>query len=530
MKQMMLVVSLLVSTLSGQGAVSLSPLFSNHMVIQQNTSAPVWGWADPGEEVMVIASWGASSETVARADGRWQLKLKTPPGGSEPYTIRVKGKNELLIEDVLVGEVWFCGGQSNMHFKLGRLTSPPKNERYQPVADAIRKEIQQADDPQLRMIEVPEIASPFKERDCFVGEWVKAVRGNVEGFSATAYYFAREIRVKTGLPVGLIDCNWGGTRVQPWIPAEAYQSDSGLKRLYDDEIGAFKKALKSWDPVIAEKRLAAKRAAWEKNGRKGTEPQLQPPESNKQLPATLYNGMVSVVKPYAIRGVIWYQGESNANPKDSSTYARDFSALVTSWRKCWGQGDFPFYYAQLAAFRQPVEEPVDVDHWASICDQQRRALALPNSGMAVLNDIGEARDIHPHNKMDVGRRLSLWALANEYGVEVPEVSGPLYLSHTIQGNHVLIRFTHAGSGLTAATKNLMEPAEPTNDPLRHFQICGTDRVWKWADAVIVDHDTIKVSHVAIVDPVAVRYAWASNPASANLYNKEGLPASVFTTE
>ena len=203
--------------------------------------------------------------------------------------------------------------------------------------------------------------------------------------------------------------------------------------------------------------------------------------------------------------------------------------MIHSWRDHWGQGDFPFYFAQLANYQDPVTEPVEFISWALVCDQQRRTLGLNNTGMAVLNDIGEARDIHPHNKVDVGKRLALWALKHDYKQKIAVCSGPLYQSHEMKDDQVIIKFNHAGSGLMSGEKPVMGAARETGEPLKHFEVCGADRQWKWARADITGTDTVTVSHPEVRKPVVVRYAWAQNPESANLYNKEGLPASIFTT-
>ena len=258
--------------------------------------------------------------------------------------------------------------------------------------------------------------------------------------------------------------------------------------------------------------------------------------NQKQLSA-IFNGMVNPVIPYAIRGTIWYQGESN---RDHNTlkYERHFSAMITAWRKLWGQGEFPFYFVQLTNYQgrdrdsyDPSEmEPVEYNGWPSVCDQQRRTLRVKNTGMAVSSDIGEAADVHAHNKVDVGKRLSLWALKHDYQKQVPVCSGPLYRSHTITDGKVVIQFDHAGSGLMTGSKTGMEPTQETKDPLTYFQICGADRQWKWAQAEITGEDTVTVSHPEVPKPTVVRYAWSANAKAANLYNKEGLPASMFTTE
>ena len=298
---------------------------------------------------------------------------------------------------------------------------------------------------------------------------------------------------------------------------------------YESNATDLKGKLAKWDPAAVESRYQAALKKWEAT-KKGRKPRpAANPNANQQFPSTLFNAMVSPVIPYAIKGAIWYQGESNAS-HNTVKYEYNFRTMISAWRQQWGQGDFPFYFAQLANFKAPVTEPVEFDSWASICDQQRRTLGLKNTGMAVLSDIGEAKDIHPHNKMDVGKRLALWALENDYKQKLPACSGPLYQGHKIKGDKVIIQFDSAGSGLMAGSKVGMADTQATDAALKHFQICGADRQWKWAEAEITGNDTIAVSHPDVAAPTVVRYAWASNAAAANLYNKEGLPASIFTTE
>lgn len=239
--------------------------------------------------------------------------------------------------------------------------------------------------------------------------------------------------------------------------------------------------------------------------------------------------MLSAVQPYAIQGAIWYQGESHANYM-TEQYQDYFSTLIRSWRTEWNQGDFPFYWVQLANFREANAEPLEENGWASICDHQRRCLQLPNTGMAIINDIGEANDIHPRNKIDVGKCLARLALVNDYGRKLPAASGPLYRSHQISGNSVRIQFSEVGTGLMVDQKGLLEDTVEVREPLKRFQIAGEDRQWQWAEAKIVSKDCVEVSTPGIAHPTVVRYAWSSSPEGANLYNKEGLPASLFTTE
>lgn len=512
-----------------QADVTLNRLFSNGMVIQRDTEAPVWGWADPGEAVSVNASWGEKAQTIAAKDGTWSIKLKTPEAGG-PHTIQIEGNNTIDIKDVLSGEVWFCSGQSNMDFPMKSISNSAKEPKYQSVSDYVSKEIQTANDPLLRHIEVPNTPSPTEAKTNFEGQWNSVSPEHTGTMTATGYFFARELRKQLNVPVGLVECAWGGTRVQPWISEEAYRSRPDLRAYYEKEMATFKKLASTWDLKLVDERHKKAMATRKKNGKKGRAPRKPvDPALNRQLPATLHKGMVSAVQPYAIKGAIWYQGESNAGYM-LEDYEDHFSTMITSWRKEWNQGDFPFYWVQLANFRKSNADPLETDGWSSICDQQRRCLALPNTGMAVINDIGEVRDIHPRNKPDVGKRLAAWALAKDYGIDLPAHSGPLYKSHTIKGDTVTIRFDEVGSGLMVGHKELMNATVEVDEPLKRFQIAGADRVWKWANATIVSKDSITVSHPEVSNPVVVRYAWSSNPEGSNLYNKEGFPTSIFTTE
>jgi len=471
-----------------------SALFADHMVIQRDTQAPVWGAADAGEEVTVTGSWGETAVTTADASGKWMVKLKTPAAGG-PHTLTIKGNNTVEIKDVLSGEVWFCSGQSNMEWEMHKLAKVSKKRttpEHVPTANYVKKEMETASDTLLRQFTVARSKSPQKPLTTLKGSWLDSSPQNNPGFSGTAYFFGRELRRELNVPIGLIKCAWGGTHIEPWMPAEAFQSNEEMAAYY---------------------------------------------QTNQKQASAIFNGMVNPAIPYAIRGTIWYQGESN---RDHNTlqYERHFSAMISTWRKLWGQGDFPFYFVQLTNYQgrdrasyDPSEmEPVEYNGWPSVCDQQRRTLKVNNTGMAVSSDIGEAFDVHAHNKVDVGKRLALWALKHDYQKQVPVCSGPLYRSHKIDGNQVIIQFDHAGSGLMTGSKTGMEATQETKMPLKYFQICGADRQWKWAQAKITGKDSVTVSHPEVPKPTVVRYAWAMNAKAANLYNKEGLPASIFTTE
>ncbi|MDQ8194053.1 sialate O-acetylesterase [Coraliomargarita sp. SDUM461004] len=524
-----IIIGLLCAASVASADVSVNPLFSNGMVLQREMKAPMWGKADPGEVIKIRSSWGLAAETVTSEDGRWSTTLRTPEAGG-PHSIVIEGKNQILIDDVLSGEVWFCGGQSNMDYSMDQIARKAKDPKYQPAATYARREINTANDPYLRHIGVPHMASPYEEQDNFEGQWLSVQPENTSKMTATGYYFARELREKLNVPVGLVECAWGGSRIEGWLSEEAYRLNPNFTSYYERYLISLKQKQERWDLEAEKERFRQAMRNWVDRGRQGRQPRMAiEPVRDRHVPATLHKGMLSAVIPYAIRGVIWYQGEANTGYRNKS-YESYFRALIQSWRQEWGQGDFPFYWVQLAAFRDANELPLEEDVWASICDQQRRCLEIENTGMAVANDIGEANDIHPRNKVDVGKRLSLLALSKDYGFDLSASSGPLYRDHEIVGSSVHIYFDEVGSGLMAGEKYVLDPVVPVDGPLERFQIRGKDGGWLWADAVISGSDCVVVSNQSIQEPVAVRYAWSSNPEGANLYSKEGLPASIFTTE
>jgi sialate O-acetylesterase len=525
-----LLLALLTAPILGMADVRPAALFADHMIIQRATQAPVWGWADVGEVVTVSGSWGASAQVVTGDDGRWMVRLDTPEAGG-PHRITLQGKNTVEIEDVLSGEVWFCSGQSNMDYAMGLLAKV--NSRTEPqdqrIAEMIQAEIRSAEDSQLRQFTVARNTAPLESEDALAGAWILASPQSTADFSATAYYFARELRQALKVPVAVIECAWGGTRVEAWIPADSFQQDEAMAGYYAEHLAAMQAALATWDPEASAAEYAAALETW-KRRKQGPRPRLAPyPPENPQFPSTLFNAMVHPVIPYAIKGVIWYQGEANVS-HNTLNYEQYFRAMIRGWRQHWGQGDFPFYFVQLAGLRAPLTEPVEYNNWASIREQQRRSLGLENTGMAVSHDIGEANDIHPHNKIDVGKRLALWALKQDYQQALSVCSGPLYLRHHIEGDRVIIEFDSVGSGLMAGSKAGIAETQSSGESLQHFQVCGADRQWHWARAQITGTHTIVVSHPEVAAPQVVRYAWAQNPLAANLYNREGLPASIFTTE
>lgn len=509
----------------GFAEVRLSRIFGDGMVLQCEAAVPVWGWAKPAEKVTVRFG-GQEKSATGDEGGRWMVRLDAMPASRSRREMIVAGENTLRLKDVLVGEVWLCGGQSNMEMTVAGCLA------FEPEKAA-------ATNSAIRQIKVgrSNAAAPMDDLDASSGKWTACAPETVGQFTAAGYFFAREIAKELDVPVGLINDNWGGTRIEAWTPPEGFRLAASepqireISRMVDSwnpatEIGreAYRQylaKLKEWIPA-AEAALAAKRTP---------PPAPKPPEPGPDAdqPTRLFNGMIAPVIPYAIRGALWYQGESNG--AEGMIYFHKMKALVGGWRQLWGEGDFPFYYVQLPNWQR--SDPANAaggDGWARLREAQLRFLALPNTGMAVAIDVGEAEDIHPKDKQDVGKRLALWALARTYGKHLT-FSGPLCKGVAVEGNKIRLTFDHAGGGLIAGEKNGLEPVRQVRDgKLKWFAIAGRDKVWHWADAVIDSRQTVLVSSDEVPAPVSVRYAFAMNPEGANLYNKEGLPASPFRTD
>jgi sialate O-acetylesterase len=500
---------LLVSPLA-QAELELAPLFSDHMVLQRDMPLPIWGWAAPGEEITVAID--AQTKTVtADAAGKWLVKLDALKVGA-PRTLTIRGKTETLtINDVLVGEVWVCSGQSNMEWPLSASTNG-------------KTEITAAEHPELRLFQVGNETTPegpaeklkaSAQHKCI---WETCTPKTAEKFSAVAYYFGLNLQKQLNVPVGLIHNAVGATPIEAWVSRAAMQSDPDAKFLVErwDNIvkhSESEKGKAELNAVFAEYDAKQKAALAEKKWFWRSD-DYQAPTKRLGYPATFFNGRVKPLMPYAIRGVIWYQGEGNwAMPY---AYRTLFRTLIEDWRKQWGQGDFPFLFVQLPNFGQPAKEP-EVGGWADLRESQASVLGLPNTAMAVAIDIGDAKDIHPPNKLDVGNRLALAARAM-VDQEKVRAAGPIYRRMEVEGNTIRLYFDELCGKLTAK-----------NGELQRFAIAGPDRKFVWASAKI-DGDTIIVQSEAVPIPIAVRYAWASNPEGCNLYNGDGLPAAPFRTD
>jgi len=637
-KSLLLVTTLLASTVFSD--VKLAAIFCDHMVLQQNSNAPIWGWAAPQEKITIQPSWPQESISVtADSQGNWKTELKTPTAGG-PYTIKINGQNEIVLADVLIGEVWLCSGQSNMEVSIGWLgTSRSK------------KDIKQSTNSQIRIFDVKNNFSIYEQKD-FTAEWTpwrSVTPDNIQWFSAVGYYFGKKLNQELNIPIGLITSHWGGTPAESWMDANTINQFERLKPSAKTILGvreknenpdtAFNKMLDEWLKTVADEDDGVKNkwfekdtddSAWQQfsqpawwsstplkgvhgivwfrkeftlskpqdleinigkiddidsiwvNGKyigttigcdvtriykvpaailnegknliavrvidtggdggfvgeakdlkicagnkdlqslsgewkfKASNPKTswsEPHASavNQNFPTALFNAMIAPLIPFRIAGVIWYQGEANVIlPIEYRTL---FPAMIKNWRSRWGQGNFPFYYVQIAPW----------DYGDSSCSQALREAQMmtlsaePNTGMAVTMDIGEEKDIHPKNKHDVGDRLARWALNKDYGKKDVVFSGPLYKEMKIEGNSIRLFFNYAEGGLVVKGSDLSD-----------FTIAGEDKKFVPAKAVI-DGETIIVSSPDVAKPVAVRFAW-TNYAQPNLFNKAFLPASSFRTD
>ena len=484
--------------------VKVPPLFSDNMVLQRGTGVSIWGTADPGEQVQVTLGNSQASATAGR-NGDWRVQIGPLQAGG-PFEMTVAGKNELKIQNVLVGEVWLCSGQSNMEMAVG------KSRRAWGGVQNAAQEIAAGNYPMIRQFKVEKRVSGKPQAEV-QGQWLVATPETVGEFSAVAYFFGRGLFKALNVPVGLIHSSWGGTPAESWASAPALLADPQLApmvRDWEKKIADYPEALADHQKKLDEWNRASQQA--EAAGAPATSPPQLPadPRSNPWRPSGLYNTMVAPLIPFAIRGAIWYQGESNAGR--AYQYRKLFPAMIRDWRSAWGQGDFPFFFVQLASF---IQEWSPQSSWAELREAQSMTLLLPNTGMAVAADIGDPFDIHPKNKQEVGRRLALAAQAVAYGEELV-YSGPTYESMMVEDGSVRLRFKHVGSGLKA------------QGPLVGFEIAGEDRKFRAAEARL-EGEAVVVHSSEIAHPAAVRYAWADNP-TCSLYNKEGLPASPFRTD
>ena len=477
--------------------VRLPNILSSHMVLQRNRPVHFWGWADPDEKVTVTLD-GQGAESAADKLGKWSLYLP-PHAAGGPFTASVKGSNALSLDDVMVGDVWFASGQSNMEMPLKGF----------PGNASIRNseaEIQSANQPKLRLLRIQKRTSSYPLSD-YQDTWTTCTRQTAADFSAVAYFFGRAIAQKENVAVGLIDSTWGGTPAEAWTSFQGLTSDSSLMPVFS-AWGAMMDAQTDM-PLVQAGDKRADEAAEKAHAPKPKH--AWRPEPASWGPAALYNGMVAPAIDYGIKGAIWYQGESNAGAARAPIYDKLFGAMITDWRRHWQQGDFPFLFVQLANYKA---SPTDL--WPTVREAQRRALSLANTGMAVTIDVGDPGNIHPADKQSVGERLALAARHIGYG-EAVEFSGPLFRQDGRDGHDMRVWFDHAEGLMTKGGTEVVG-----------FEVAGADRNYRPASAKI-DGNSVLVSTPEVLEPRYVRYGWKDVPL-VNLYNNAGLPASPFSSE
>ncbi|WP_420321950.1 sialate O-acetylesterase [Flagellimonas sp.] len=459
MKKLLFLIFVLLANASF-GKIWTPTILSDNMVLQQQSEATIWGWTTAtSETITIIGSWSNVEVTAKAHQGVWSAQLPTPVAGG-PYTLTIKGHEELVFSNVMIGEVWIASGQSNMQW------TPNMG------LDNAQEEINKANYPNIRFFQVPQRKSTTPQDDT-PGEWFSCSPETMQNFSSVAYFFGRKLHKNMSVPIGLISSNWGGTPVEVWIPEERIAADKELSEAA---------------------KLISEYEWW------------------PHLPGTAYNAMIHPLLKFNIAGAIWYQGESNR--ANSKSYYRSFPFLIESWRDLW-KNDFPFYFAQIAPFDYDKDKK-DIKAAVVRDAQLQTMLTVPNTGMAVTNDIGNLKDIHPTNKQEVGRRLALWALAKTYGVKDVPYSGPVYEKMEVKKGKIILTFDHA-DGLTMNGKALTE-----------FQIAGTDK--KFVDAKAkIKGNKVEVYTKEVKKPVAVRFAFYDK-ALPNLYNAAGLPASAFRTD
>jgi len=481
----------LLCALAAWADITLPAVLAGHMVVQRGMPVHVWGKAAPGEAVSAEFR-GATRTAKANDDGLWSLYFPAGEAGG-PFELKLQGANTIVLEDVLVGDVWVASGQSNMELPLKSSADP-------------EVEVPAAKFPRIRLFHANNKVADYPLDDIDAKTWTDCTPETAASFSAVAYYFGRHLQEKLSVPIGLIEAAWGGTPADSWISLHGISRDPALMPVFAEWsriTGAYnvwrprrQKRLREWNEAVARAKAEGKEAPpypWEGNS------------DGEWQPAGLFNSMIAPLTPFPIRGAIWYQGESNAGSERAPLYARLFQAMIRDWRRAWGQGDFPFFFVQLAAFKTGAM-------WPEVREAQHQTLSLTNTGMAVAIDIGDPVDIHPKNKKEVGRRLALAALAISHGERI-EYSGPMFRQATAEGGSIRVSFDHA-AGLAAK-----------NGPPAGFEVAGADRKFVSADAV-VEGATILVSNPAVPAPVYVRYGWSDYPP-CNLYNSDGLPASPF---
>ena len=530
MKILSAVLLVLIAPLSASAEVRLSHLFGDHMILQQQTNNAIWGLSSPGEKVTVTASWGAEASAVADKAGDWKVFLKTPAFGTG-HSLTVSGKNTIKISDVAIGEVWLCAGQSNMGWSVGNSAEAELESNVNLPNYRIFKSARE------------HWHEPLKEKRDRLGQWKPCNPESAAETSVVAYNFGKKLHLALNVPVGIIQEAYAGTPIEGWMPWEVQQDiaqskeqkadmDRSAKRQLDGKGESREKSLATFQSELAE--YNAKVAAGEtmKNRARALQPPSisKPADLGSQYPANVFNGMINPVRPYGIKGAIWYQGERNSKTAPQAVaYSEQLKRLINYYRSSWHElsggnvsKDFPFFFTQLPSWEPPQTQPVEgVEATWPVNRESMRlvSMEMAHTGMAVGIDCGDPVALHPQNKKPIGIRHAYLALKEVYGKDIVP-SGPRYLRQKVEGSKIALAFDSIGSGMMAAKPSKLDA----------FAIAGADKKWHWADAEIAGN-TVIVSSKEVPTPVAVRYAWAMNPSQRNLlYNKEGLPASPFRTD
>ena len=508
----------------------LPSLFGDHMVLQQKMTNTIWGWASPGEKVTVAASWGASASTQTDSAGRWKVLLDTPSYGTG-FSLKIIGSKTIEIKDVAIGEVWLCAGQSNMGWAV--------RESYEAEMEA------NVNLPNYRIFKSAREHwhEPLEEKRDLIGKWKPCSPESAAETSVVAYNFGKKLHLALGLPVGIIQEAYAGTPIECWMPWEVQKdiTQSQQQKADGDKAAQLQvekkgesraKSLAAFNKELADYNASVAAGETMKNKNRALQPPsiTKPTDLGNQYPANIFNAMIYPIRPYGIKGIIWYQGERNSKTVPQAVaYREQLERLISYYRSSWHElsggnvsKDFPFFFTQLPGWEPPQSKPVEglEDTWSANRESMRLvSMEYPNTGMAVGIDCGDSVALHPKNKKPMGIRHAYLALKQVYGKDIVPC-GPRYLSQKIDGNKIVLTFDCIGSGMMAA-----KPGNPDA-----FAIAGADKKWHWADAEI-SGNTVIVSSPEVSSPVAVRYAWAMNPTQRNLlYNKEGLPASPFRTD
>lgn len=495
-KKLLMLVAVMQLCFTANSQVSVPAIFNNHMVLQRNHQNPIWGKASVGEKITVSID-KQKQHTIADSKGNWRVQLDSLKVGG-PYKLTIKGKNKIVFDDVLVGEVWVCSGQSNMQWSV-------INSNHSDL------ELASANYPNIRLFSVPLVGTPELQTSMQDTTWYACTPKNIPEFSAAGYFFGRKLHQTLGVPIGLINASWGASSLESWVPREAMEKSNGFTELLED-----------WDLAVSEftdeKLIEVTKLYedWEAKGSPGAK--MRPPRDiriGQNRPANAFNGVINPIAGYGIKGVLWCQGESNLGR--GYQYRSLFPLLINSWRALWQQGNFPFYWIQLASMKDLDTQPTESD-WAVLRESQTKTLSLPNTGEVISMDMGEARDIHYRNKQTIGNRLARLALVKDYGYKFASES-PQFESMEIKEDKIIITFNNIDEGLYAYDF----------ETVKGFAISGEDKKFVWAKATIIDKNKIEISSDKISVPVAVRYAWSDNP-EANLYDRNGMPVTGFRTD